>query len=130
MILLDTHVVLWLAFEPERVSRKAHHRINEARSANEGLAVSGITLLELALMASKGRFRVAMRIEEFLDDVEARFTVLPITSRAALRTLQLPADYPRDPADRIIGATALAEELELITGDHKIIDSEAVPVIW
>jgi PIN domain nuclease of toxin-antitoxin system len=130
LILLDTHVVLWLAFEPEKVSRKAHKRINEARSANQGLAVSGITLLELATLASKGRFQVAMRIEQFLEEVETAFTVLPISARASARTLELPADYPRDPADRIIGATAMAEGLTLITADGNIIRSKAVPVVW
>ena len=130
MILLDTHVVLWLAFEPEKVTRKAHKRISEARSANEELAVSGITLLELATMASKGRFQVAMRIEQFLEEVEAAFTVLPFTARASARTLELPDDYPRDPADRIIGATALAEGSTLVTADQSIIRSGAVPVVW
>jgi PIN domain nuclease of toxin-antitoxin system len=130
LILLDTHVVLWLAFEPEKVSRKAHKRINEARSANEGLAVSGITLLELATMYSKGGFQVAMRIDQFLEEVETAFTVLPITARASARTLGLPADYPLDPADRIIGATALVEGLMLLTADHDIIESRAVPVVW
>jgi PIN domain nuclease of toxin-antitoxin system len=130
LILLDTHVVVWLAFEPERISRKAHKRIKEARSANEGLAVSGITLLELATMASKGRFQVAMRIEQFLEEVETAFMVLPITARASARTLELPADYPRDPADRMIGATALVDGLTLLTADRDIIESGAVTVVW
>lgn len=130
MILLDTHVVLWLAFEPEKVSRKAHRRINQARAGNEGIAVSGITLLELATLARKGRFQVHVKIEEFLDDVEATFNVLPITGRASARTLDLPSGYPRDPADRIIGATALTEGLTLITADQRIMDSHAVPTLW
>jgi PIN domain nuclease of toxin-antitoxin system len=130
LILLDTHVVLWLAFEPDKVSHKAHKRINEARSANEGLAISEITLLELATMASKGRFHVAMKIEQFLEEVEATFAVLPISGKACARILQLSSDYPRDPADRIIGATALTEGLTLITADQNIIRSSAVPCIW
>ena len=130
MILLDTHVVLWLAFEPEKVSRKAHRRINEARVGNEGLAVCGITLLELATLASKGRFQVDMKIEEFLEDVETKFMVLPITGRASARALELPSSYPKDPADRIIAATALTEGLTLITADQRIMDSRAVPILW
>lgn len=130
MILLDTHVVLWLAFEPEKVSRKAHKRINEARAGNEGLAVSGITLLEIATLARKGKFRVDVKIEEFLEDVEATFTVVPITGRASARTLELPSGYPKDPADRIIGATALTEGLTLITADQRIVESEAVATLW
>jgi len=130
LILLDTHVVLWLGFEPEKLTRKAHKRISEARAANEQLAVSGITLWELATMASKGRFQVAMKIEQFLEAVETAFTVLPITARASAGILELPTAYPRDPADRIIAATALAEDIPLITADHNIIRSRAVAVVW
>jgi PIN domain nuclease of toxin-antitoxin system len=55
VILLDTHVVLWLAFEPRKISRKANLRIEEARKANEGAAISGITLLEIATAPRKGQ---------------------------------------------------------------------------
>jgi PIN domain nuclease of toxin-antitoxin system len=130
MILLDTHVVLWLAFEPKKISRKANLRIEQARKANEGLAISGITLLEIATAARKGKFKVAMTIGEFLEYVEAMFTVLSITSRSSSRTWELPADYPRDPADRIIGATALVEGLTLITADRNILASKAVESLW
>jgi len=130
VILLDTHVVLWMAFEPEKVSRSAHRRIEQARKANEGLAVSGITLLEIATAASKGRFNVAMTLEEFLEYIETMFTVLPITGRACARIVQLPSGYPRDPADRIIGATALVEGITLITADRNILESRAVPTVW
>ena len=130
MILLDTHVVLWLAFEPAKVSRNAHRRIEGARRVNEGVAVSGITLLEIATAASKGRFKVAMRLEAFLEQIEAMFTVLPITGRACAQILELPAEYPRDPADRIIGATALVDGLTLITADRNILASQAVQTVW
>jgi PIN domain nuclease of toxin-antitoxin system len=130
VILLDTHVVLWMAFEPEKISRHAQRRIGEARKANEGLAVSGITLLEIATAASKGRFNVAMTLEGFLDYIEAMFTVLPISGRACARVLQLPSGYPRDPADRIIGATALVEGITLITADRNILESQAVRTVW
>lgn len=130
MILLDTHVVLWLAFEPEKVSATAYRKIAEARRANEGLAVSGITLLELAKSATKGRFNVAMTIEAFLAEIEATFRVLPITSSACGLILKLPANYPKDPADRVIGATAIAQGMTLITADRNILASKAVPAVW
>jgi len=130
LILLDTHVVLWLAFEPDKVSRNAHRRIEDARRANEGVAVSGITLLEIATAASKRRFNVALTLEAFLEHVEAMFTVLPISSRACARILELPSEYPQDPADRIIGATALVDGLTLITADRNILASQAVRTVW
>lgn len=50
-------------------------------------------------------------LESMLQEIEARFVVKPISSRACARTLQLPASYSKDPADRLIGATALVEGL-------------------
>lgn len=130
MILLDTHVVLWLAFEPTKVSQSAKGRIKEARGNGEGVAISGITLLELAILASKGRFQTVVSLDSFLASVEASFTVIPIMGRACSRVPLLPATYPKDPADRIIGATALAEDLPLVTADRSIIRSKAVRTIW
>lgn len=130
MILLDTNVVLWMAFEPEKVSRSAQRRIEAARSANEGLAISGITLLEIATATSKGRLRIAVSLTEFLRQIESMFTVLPITGLACARTVGLPEGYPGDPADRIIGATALVEGLTLITGDRNILRCLEAVTIW
>lgn len=101
MILVDTHVVVWLALDPSRLSSKARATIDEARSSGEGLAISDITLLELATLTSKGRIQLSISLESFLREVEARFIVLPITSRAGVRALRLPASYPKDSADRI-----------------------------
>ena len=130
MILLDTNVVLWMAFEPEKVSRRALRRIEAARRLDEGLAISGITLLEIATATSKGRLRIAVSLTEFLQQIEAMFRVLPITGLACARTAGLPEDFPRDPADRIIAATALVEGLTLITGDQNILRRLETVAIW
>lgn len=130
MILVDTHVVVWLAFEPSQLSRKARAAIDDARKNGDGLAISDITLLELATLASKGRIRLDISLESFLREVEARFVVLAISGRACVRALGLPAAYPKDPADRIIGATALVEGLSLLTADHEIRQSRALHTIW
>jgi len=130
VILVDTHVVLWLAFEPEKISDHAKREMDAARESGGGLAISGITLLELAGLASKGRFDTFGNIDDFLGSVEAKFAVLPITARACGRTVSLPRGYPRDPADRIIGGTALVEGMQLVTADAAIRKSKAVPTIW
>ncbi|HKW63836.1 MAG TPA: type II toxin-antitoxin system VapC family toxin [Candidatus Acidoferrum sp.] len=130
LILLDTHVVLWVKSDSARLSPKAKARIEKARHAAEGLAISGITLLELATLASKGRIRLTIGLESMLQEIESQFVVLPISSRACARTLELPASYPKDPADRLIGATALVEGLALVTADADIRRSSAVHTIW
>ena len=130
MILLDTHVVVWLAFEKTAISRKARHAINDARRNAEGLAISDITLFELAMLVSKRRIQLSISLESFLREVESRFAVLPIDGRTCARAVTLPSSYPKDPADRIIGATALVEGLPLLTADREIRRSRALPTIW
>ncbi len=130
MILLDTHIVVWLAFDEAQLSKNARAAINDARQSGEGLAISDISLLELATLASKRRIRLDISLESFLREVEARFVILPISGRACVRVLGLPAAYPKDPADRIIGATALVEGLPLLTADREIRRSRALRTIW
>jgi PIN domain nuclease of toxin-antitoxin system len=130
VILVDTHVVVWLALDQTQLSKNARAAIDDARRNGDGLAISDITLLELATLASKGRIRLDISLESFLREIEARFTVLPISGRACVRALGLPAVYPKDPADRIIAGTALVEGLSLLTPDRAIRRSRALPTIW
>ena len=130
LILLDTHVVVWLAFEESRISKRAESTILKARDNGEGLAISDISLFELARAFNRERIRLAISVESAIAEVESRFTVLPITGEISLLTLSLPDDYPKDPVDRIIGATALVEGIPLITADRKIRDSGALTTIW
>ena len=130
MILADTHVVVWLALEPSRIARKAKALIEETRQRGEGIAISDITLLEITTIESKGRIKLDTSLETFLSEIEARFVVLPITGRICVRALGLPAAYPKDPADRIITATALVEGVPLITADTDIQRSKVVRTVW
>lgn len=130
MILLDTHVVLWLAFAEEKISKLAKAAIDEARRNAEGLAISGISLLELATLARKRRIDLDISLENFLVEVESRFVVLPISARICAQAMVLPRTFPQDPADRIICATALVEGLALVTADREIRRSRAVRIVW
>ena len=130
MILVDTHVVAWLAFDQDRISGNARSAIDEARKNGDGLAISDITLLELATLATKGQIHLDISLESFLQEVESRFVVLPISGRTCARAMGLPATYPKDPADRVIAATALVEGLSLLTADRAIRRSRTVQTIW
>lgn len=130
LILLDTHVVLWLAFEESRLSKAGKEAIDKARQDGRGMAVSDLTLFELTLAFQKKRLGLEISLESFLFEIEQRFAVLPITKLICVQALSFPPEYPKDPADRIIGATAVVHGLPLVTADQAIRRSGAVPTIW
>lgn len=130
MLLLDTHVVLWLALEPERVSARAEEMMKEARQSGAGLAIASSTVWEIALLSAKGKLRLDPPVDVFLERVENRYRVLPLTRQIAVRGTQFSVNYPRDPADRQIGATAIVHGLTLLTADGPIRNSGEVPCLW
>lgn len=129
MILLDTHVLVWLTAEPAKLSRPAASAIRRAARGG-GLAISAITLWELAWLASHGRLELTGTLEAYLEEISSRVAVLPLTPKIAALTNQFPAGYSSDPCDRLIGATALAEGLLLITKDAKMCDCRQLRTLW
>ena len=129
MILLDTHVLAWAANDSKLLSRAAASAIRRARR-DGGLAVSAITVWELALLVARGKVQVYGSIETSLRLLLEGVTILPITTEIAALATQFPDDYPRDPADRIIGATARAEGLTLVTRDEKIRRCPLLKTVW
>lgn len=129
MILLDTHVLIWLANEPAKLSTRATDAI---RSANRtgGLAISTITLWELAWLATHGRLEITGTVEAFVERISSRTAILPVTVQVAVLANAFPEDYSGDPGDRLIGATALAGGLVLVTKDAKIRNSKQIKTIW
>jgi PIN domain nuclease of toxin-antitoxin system len=129
VILLDTHVVAWAADDPKRLSRDATSAIQRARRGG-GLAVSAMTVWELAQLVASGRVQVYGSVETSVRALIQDITVIPITPEIAALTTQFPEDYPRDPADRIIGATARAEGLTLVTRDERIRKCPLLKTVW
>jgi len=131
MILLDTHAVVWLVVEPPRLSRAATSAIRSARS-EDGLAIAAISLWELAVLFSRGILRAHGTVEASVQLLvgSSGATVKPITPTIAALAAQFPPEFPRDPADRLIAATARAEGLTLLTRDREIRKSRLVRTIW
>lgn len=129
MILLDTHALFWAVDDSKELSRTAASAIRRARRQG-GIAISAITVWELASMLARGRIRRYGTLESSLDLLLEGVTVLPITPEIATLAAQFPRDYSGDPADRIIGGTARAEGLTLVTHDDKIRRSPLLRTVW
>jgi PIN domain nuclease of toxin-antitoxin system len=131
MILLDTHVLVWAMAEPHRLSRAAASAIRRGR-AGGGLGIAAITLWEMAVLFSRGHLRAPGTVEDSIQLMldSSGVSVRPVTPTVAALATQFPEDYPRDPADRLIGATARAEGLTLITRDEQIRKSKLLKTIW
>jgi PIN domain nuclease of toxin-antitoxin system len=129
MILLDTLVLIWLAGEPSNLSRKASDAVRRA-SQKTGIAISAITLWELAWLATHDRLKITGTVDAFVEQVVSRTAILPISVKIAVLANQLPANYPGNPCDRLIGATALADGIALITKDNRIRACKQIKTIW
>jgi len=95
----------------------------------ELVALSAVTLLEIAMLAGDGRIKLKMSLNEFFDELQANpvFQILPVTYDVAIEAASL--GILRDPADRAIVATARVHGLRLVTSDQRIIESKLVPVV-
>lgn len=129
MIILDTHVLVWAVAESKKLSRQAELAIRKHR-LQDGIGVSAMTLWELALLVSRGRIQGYGTVERSVETLIEGVTVKAIIPEIAALATQFPDDYPRDPADRLIGATARAEGLALVTRDENIRRSPLLKTIW
>jgi PIN domain nuclease of toxin-antitoxin system len=132
VILLDTHALIWWLAEPKRIPSRATRAIATAVRDGDPIGVSSISVWEIAMLVDRGRLELTMDLDAWLARVEAlpflRF--FAVDNRVAVRSTRL-EDFPhRDPADRIIVATALAHGATLVTGDAALQKYDAVRTVW
>ena len=127
-LLLDTHVIVRWLMESKRLSREQARVLEAATRRGETLAISAVTLIEIAMLTSEGRLRIAPDVifEKLRESIV--FRILPITFEIASEVASLGRALG-DPADRAIVATARVHRLRLVTSDQRIIESNLVPVI-
>lgn len=133
MIVLDTHILLWWVNGGDELSKAAKQAIDQERKAKDGnLLVSSITVWEIAMLVQHERLVLGTDIESWLQTVaqikEIRF--VPVDNIVALRSNSLPDVFHKDPADRIIVATARVHSVPLISADERIRNYKHVRTIW
>ena len=128
-LLLDTHIVVRWLTDAKKLSREQARVLDAAVRRAEPLALSAVTLLEIAVLASQGKLELKMTVDGFFDHLKSGqvFQILPLTYEVAAEVASLGG--LRDPADRAIVATARVERLRLVTSDQRIIESKLVPVV-
>ncbi len=129
-ILLDTHVLLWWCTRGGRLSRPQKDAL-ETVSPGSPVYVSDITLWEIATLLELGRIRLHLPLREWLEKATAPPLVrrFGITPAVAAEVAALPETFHRDPADRILAATALVLGAHLMTRDERIVRSGVVRTV-
>ena len=131
MILLDTHALVWWRDSTAKLSNNAQAAI--AKEANNGtIVVSSFSFWEIALLVEHQRLALPSDLQTWLADVEAtnRMRFIPVDNRIAIASVQLPAGLHKDPADRILVATAMLLDIPIVTADKKMHAYPHVRTIW
>ncbi len=130
MIVLDTHVLIYDALAPGKLSARARKAIDSAFADRE-LACSDISLWEIAMLASRKRLDLSVDVRQFLEDLIAArdIRVMPITAEIAVLS-QAEMFSHGDPADRLIAGTALYHQAQLVTSDAQLRKLKQVATVW
>jgi len=132
VILLDTHVLFWWATkDTQRLTATAKTAISQ-ELPNGDILLSSITAWEIALLAGRGRLNLAADIGTWLAAFEeiSEFRFIPVDNDIGIEAANLPGEFHKDPADRIIVATARKFGATIVTADEKIRGYRHVRSIW
>jgi len=131
MIVVDTHVIIWDALDPERLSTAAKRALTRA-DRDDGIVICEISLWEIAMLMKKKRLDVDAEYPTFIDLVlqSRNYFLQNLTPAIADASVNIDLGKNKDPADHIVAATAKVKGLSLITADQQIQNSDAVKTIW
>ena len=122
LVLLDTHIWLWLAAGTEPLSRPARDAIAVAAGGGT-LRVAAMSVWEIAMLASRNRIVLGKPTAEWVEEALSApgLTLEPLSPMIAIESCQLPAGFRSDPADHLIVATARMTGATLMTRDRRIL---------
>ncbi|MEH1836712.1 MAG: type II toxin-antitoxin system VapC family toxin [Nostoc sp.] len=131
MILLDTHIWLWLLHDPSQLSSQAQAAI-DSEEPQSGLLVSAISAWEIAIKFSIGKLTLPLPIDEWyaLAQTHSGIIIESLNPLDAIASTQLPDNFHKDPADRILVAIARQYKIPLVTCDAKIMTYPHMQTIW
>ena len=131
MIVVDTHIIIWNALKPERLSKKAEKAISAANNS-DGIIFCEISLWEIAMLMNKGRLIIDIEYIQFIKLIleSNKYVIRGISPEIAWLSTGLFSDNNKDPADRIVAATSIIENANLITADKELRQSKEVATIW
>lgn len=132
MILLDTHTWIWWYNDPTLLSIQSHERIKEEIKLGNGVFISSISAWEIALLITKKKLTLAYSFSDFISESEKLPFVhfIPVDNDLFIQSVFLPKCPHKDPADRIILATALKMDAVLITKDELLHKYKPVKTDW
>ncbi|MCU0285803.1 MAG: type II toxin-antitoxin system VapC family toxin [Acidobacteria bacterium] len=127
----DTHTIIWYLYDDTRISEKAKRFIEAAGEQGNQIGISTITLVEIVYLIEKGRIEncAFTKINSELQDNRSVLREIPLTNEIVLKLAQIDRDSIPDMPDRIIAATALYQDVPLLSRDGKIKNSR-VETIW
>ena len=131
MIVVDTHIIIWNALKPEMLSGKAEKAISAANNS-DGIIFCEISLWEIAMLMHKERLSIDIEYTELIQLIleSNKYVFRGITPEIAWLSTGLFSDNNKDPADRIIAATSIIENANLVTADKELRQSKKVATIW
>lgn len=132
MIVLDTHVLVWWVDGGEKLSIPARQHIKSCEKNEKSILVSSISVWEIAMLVNKDRIQLSMEIDVWLEEISRIKAIhfVPVDNVIAIKSTQLPGQFHKDPADRMIVSLARQLALPLLTADAKILHYPHVKGIW